>query len=191
MAAFRTALGLGVTTLETDLAVTFGGNKPAQALPYLEKAVAIQPKLTQNRLNLAGCLIEVKQLARAEALLKEILEDYPKFPLAKFNLGLLYDEQGRLKKRPDSPPSVMNGPVHVFDGRVTLYHYNEIFPSLQTFSDFYYTMDNGFRLRILGSLASGFQVTTRYNNRPPAGTSDTDNLYLLTLGYAFDTTRKR
>jgi len=79
----------------------------------------------------------------------------------------------------------------LFDGRVTLYHYNEIFPSLQTFSDFYYTMDNGFRLKILGSLASGFQVTTRFNNRPPAGTGDTDNLYLLTLGYAFDTTRKR
>jgi phospholipase C len=29
------------------------------------------------------------------------------------------DEQGRLKKRPDSPASVMDGPVHVFDGRVT------------------------------------------------------------------------
>ncbi|HTT11632.1 MAG TPA: acid phosphatase [Burkholderiaceae bacterium] len=29
------------------------------------------------------------------------------------------DEQNRLKKRPDSPPSVMNGPVSVFDGRVT------------------------------------------------------------------------
>ena len=35
----------------------------AKALPYLEKAVEIQPKLTQNRLNLAGCLIEVKQFA--------------------------------------------------------------------------------------------------------------------------------
>ncbi len=79
----------------------------------------------------------------------------------------------------------------LFDGRITLYHYDEIFPSLQTFSDFYYTMDNGFRLKILAGLASGFQVTTRYNNRPPAGTGDTDNLYLLTLGYAFDTTRKR
>jgi putative salt-induced outer membrane protein YdiY len=79
----------------------------------------------------------------------------------------------------------------LFDGRIMLYHYNEIFPSLQTFSDFYYTMDNGVRLKILGSLASGFQVTTRYNNRPPAGTGDTDNLYLLTLGYVFDTTRKR
>jgi putative salt-induced outer membrane protein YdiY len=52
-------------------------------------------------------------------------------------------------------------------------------------------MDNGIRLKIVAGLASGFQVTTRYNNRPPAGTTDTDHLYLFTLGYSFDTTRKR
>ena len=79
----------------------------------------------------------------------------------------------------------------IFDGRVTLYHYNEIFPSVQNASDFFFTMDNGVRAKIIGGLASGFQVTTRYNNRPPAGTGDTDNLYLFTLGYAFDTTRTR
>ena len=79
----------------------------------------------------------------------------------------------------------------LFDDRITLFHHNEIFPSLQTFSDFFFTMDNGVRMKILAGLKSGFQVTTRYNNRPPASTGDTDNLYLLTLGYAFDTTRKR
>jgi putative salt-induced outer membrane protein YdiY len=79
----------------------------------------------------------------------------------------------------------------LFDGRVTLYHYNEIFPSLQNASNFFFTMDNGIRLKIVGGLASGFQVTTRYNNQPPAGTTDTDNLYLFTLGYGFDTTRQR
>lgn len=79
----------------------------------------------------------------------------------------------------------------LLDGRVTLYHYNEIFPSVQNASDFFFTMDNGIRAKIIGGLASGFQVTTRYNNRPPAGTGDTDNLYLFTLGYAFDTTRTR
>ena len=79
----------------------------------------------------------------------------------------------------------------LFDGRVVLYHYNEIFPSVQNASDFFFTMDNGIRMKIFAGLASGFQVTTRYNNRPPTGTGDTDNLYLLTLGYAFDTTRKR
>jgi putative salt-induced outer membrane protein YdiY len=79
----------------------------------------------------------------------------------------------------------------MFDDRLTIYHYHEIFPSLQTFSDFFFTMDNGIRFKLLEGLASGFQVTTRYNNRPPAGTVNTDNLYLLTLGYSFDTTRKR
>jgi putative salt-induced outer membrane protein YdiY len=79
----------------------------------------------------------------------------------------------------------------LWDDRVTLYHHNEIFPSVQSASDFFFTMDNGVRMKIVAGLASGFQVTTRYNNRPPAGTGDTDNLYLLTLGYAFDTTRKR
>jgi tetratricopeptide (TPR) repeat protein len=75
-----------------------GRGEPEEALPYFEKAVAIQPKLTQNRLNLAGSLIEVRQYARAETMLKEIIKDYPRFPLADFNLGLLYDEQGRLEE---------------------------------------------------------------------------------------------
>ena len=79
----------------------------------------------------------------------------------------------------------------LFDGRVTLYHYDEIFPSLQNASNFFFTMDNGIRLKVMAGLSSGFQVTTRYNNQPPAGTTDTDNLYLFTLGYSFDTTRKR
>ena len=70
-------------------------SSPSKALPYLEKAVEIQPKLTQNRLNLAACLIDAKQLARAQATLEEIVRDYPKFPMAQFNLGLLHEEQGR------------------------------------------------------------------------------------------------
>jgi tetratricopeptide (TPR) repeat protein len=44
----------------------------------------------------------VRQFARAEALLKEIIKDYPRFPLADFNLGLLYDEQGRLEEAKDA-----------------------------------------------------------------------------------------
>jgi putative salt-induced outer membrane protein YdiY len=79
----------------------------------------------------------------------------------------------------------------LFDDRLTIYHYHEIFPSFQNFSDFFFTMDNGIRLKIFEGLASGFQVTTRYLNQPPPGVVNTDNLYLLTLGYAFDTTRKR
>jgi arylsulfatase A-like enzyme/tetratricopeptide (TPR) repeat protein len=72
--------------------------KPAEALPHFEKAVEIQPKLTRNRLNLAGSLIEVQQYGRAEALLKEIIEEHPRFPLAHFNQGLLYEEQHRFEE---------------------------------------------------------------------------------------------
>jgi putative salt-induced outer membrane protein YdiY len=79
----------------------------------------------------------------------------------------------------------------LLDDRITLYHYNEIFPSLQNSSNFFLTMDNGMRFKIWDGFVSGFQVTTRYNNTPAIGTGDTDNMYLWTLGYSFDTTRKR
>ena len=79
----------------------------------------------------------------------------------------------------------------LLDDRVTLYHYNEIFPSLQNASDYFLTMDNGVRFKIWEGFASGFQVTTRYNNNPARGTGDTDNLFLATVGYYFDTFRKR
>jgi putative salt-induced outer membrane protein YdiY len=77
------------------------------------------------------------------------------------------------------------------DDRITLYHFSELFPSLQNTSDVYLTMDNGARFKIWEGFVSSFQVTTRYNTKPAAGTGDTDNLYLMTLGYSFDTTRKR
>jgi arylsulfatase A-like enzyme/predicted Zn-dependent protease len=72
--------------------------RPAEALPYFEKAVEIQPKLTRNRLNLAVCLTELKQHRPGEALLQEILRDHPHFPLAQFNLGLLYEDEGRAQE---------------------------------------------------------------------------------------------
>lgn len=78
-----------------------------------------------------------------------------------------------------------------FDERITLYHYQETYPSLQNFKDFYLTMDNGVRLKLFDGLTSSIQVTTRYNNNPPPGTTDTDNLYLVSFGYSFDTRRKR
>jgi tetratricopeptide (TPR) repeat protein len=69
----------------------------SQALPFLEKAVEIQPKLAQNRLNLAVCLVGLRQYVRAESLLKEIAVTYPKFPVVNYHLGLLYEEQGRFE----------------------------------------------------------------------------------------------
>ena len=78
-----------------------------------------------------------------------------------------------------------------FEDRITIYHLSELFPSLQNTSDVFLTMDNGVRFKIWQGFVSSFQITTRYNSRPAPGTGDTDNLYLITLGYALDTTRKR
>ena len=79
----------------------------------------------------------------------------------------------------------------ILDDRITFYHFQEGYPSLQNTKDFYLTMDNGVRFKLWEGLVSGLQVTTRYNNTPPPGTGDTDNLYLMTFGYSFDTSRKR
>jgi putative salt-induced outer membrane protein YdiY len=83
----------------------------------------------------------------------------------------------------------LNWPI--LDDRITFYHTDEFYPSLQNTKDYYLTMDNGVRFKIFEGFVSGFQVTTRYNSRPAQGTGDTDNLYLMTIGYSFDTTVKR
>ncbi|MEP6934903.1 MAG: DUF481 domain-containing protein, partial [Nitrospirota bacterium] len=83
----------------------------------------------------------------------------------------------------------LNWPI--LDDRMTFYHYQEFFPSLQNTNSYYLTMDNGVRFKLFEGFVSGIQVTTRYNSTPAQGTGDTDNLYLMTLGYSFDTTRKR
>jgi arylsulfatase A-like enzyme/tetratricopeptide (TPR) repeat protein len=75
-----------------------GQDDHVHALPYLEKAVELQPKLTRNRFNLAASLIGVKQFDRAEALLKDIIREAPRFPRANYDLGLLCEEQGRLEE---------------------------------------------------------------------------------------------
>ena len=75
--------------------------------------------------------------------------------------------------------------------KVTIYHYDEIFPSLQNTNDFYLTTDQGIRFKLFGNLVSGIQVTYRYNNRPPPGVNPSDTLLIFTLGYTIDTSRKR
>jgi putative salt-induced outer membrane protein YdiY len=83
----------------------------------------------------------------------------------------------------------LNWPV--LDDRMTFYHYQEFYPSLQNTKNYYMTMDNGVRFKLFAGFVSGIQVTTRYNSSPASGTGNTDNMYLITLGYSFDTTRKR
>lgn len=98
----------------------------------------------------------------------------------------LADDQSSIRARVSMK---FNWPL--LDDRITLYHYDEFYPSLENASNYYLTMDNGVRFKIWEGFVSSIQVTTRYNSKPAAGTGDTDNLYLFTLGYSFDTTRKR
>ena len=78
--------------------IYMGKQKYAEALPYLEKTVEIQPKITRSQLNLAVCLVGLKQYGRAETMLKKIVQESSTFPLASYNLGLLYEEQGKLEE---------------------------------------------------------------------------------------------
>jgi tetratricopeptide (TPR) repeat protein len=76
--------------------------------------------MSQNRLNLAACLIDVKQLARAQTTLEEIVAEHPKFPGAQFNLGVLYEELGRPEQaRAAYATEVANYP-HSFKARFNL-----------------------------------------------------------------------
>jgi putative salt-induced outer membrane protein YdiY len=112
---------------------------------------------------------------------------YAEAGLAYFNEDFrVADDQSSLRGRWSLK---LNWPV--LDDRVTFYHYDEFYPSLQNTKNYYLTMDNGVRFKIFEGFVSGFQVTTRYNSSPARGTGDTDNMYLWTLGYNFDTTRKR
>jgi len=79
----------------------------------------------------------------------------------------------------------------LLDDRITLYHFSEFYSSLQNTRNYYFTMDSGVRFKIFEGFVSSFQVTTRFNSNPARGTGDTDNMYLWTIGYHFDTTRKR
>lgn len=68
---------------------------PNAALPYLRRAVEIQPKLLRNRQNLAVCLIRLEQYTEAESILRAILAEHPRSPLAHFHLGLICEATGR------------------------------------------------------------------------------------------------
>jgi putative salt-induced outer membrane protein YdiY len=79
----------------------------------------------------------------------------------------------------------------MLEDRITIFHFDELYPSLENINNYYLTMDNGVRFNLYKGFVFAAQVTTRYNSRPAPGTGDTDHLYLLNLGYSFDTTRKR
>jgi tetratricopeptide (TPR) repeat protein len=62
----------------------------------------------------------VKRYERAEDLLREILEDTPRFPLAQYNLGLLCEEQGRLQEARAAYASEVSAYPREFKARFNL-----------------------------------------------------------------------
>lgn len=70
---------------------------------------------------------------------------------------------------------------------VMVFHYSEIFPSVEDIKNYYVTLDQGIRLTITKGWLTKFQITWRYDNQPPPGVKNSDTLFLLTLGYHFDT----
>ncbi len=75
----------------------------------------------------------------------------------------------------------------IIKDKVTLFHFNEIYPSVENFSDYYITTDQGVILGLIQNWVTKIQLSWRYNNRPPPGIKASDTLFLFTLGYSFDT----
>ncbi len=70
---------------------------------------------------------------------------------------------------------------------ITIFHQHQGFPSLEDFTDFYVTSQQGIRIKVMGNFTTGFQMNWRYDNTPSTGKKASDFQYLLTLGYSFDT----
>lgn len=68
---------------------------------------------------------------------------------------------------------------------VTIFHQHQGFPSLEDFTDFYITSQQGIRIKIMGNFTTGFQLNWRYDNTPSTGKKASDFQYLLNLGYSF------
>lgn len=69
---------------------------------------------------------------------------------------------------------------------VTIFHQHQGFPSLEDFTDFYITSQQGIRIKIMGNFTTGLQMNWRYDNTPSAGKKASDFQYLLNFGYSFD-----
>lgn len=99
------------------------------------------------------------------------------------------------KNKPDQTSSRARFSVRwnwpILDERIIFYHFDEFFPSLQDTNDYYLTTDQGIRCSIFEGFVANFQLTYRYNNTPPPGVKNSDTLYVITLGYGFDTRAKR
>jgi putative salt-induced outer membrane protein YdiY len=72
----------------------------------------------------------------------------------------------------------------IFKDVIAVYHYDEMFPSLEDAKDFYITTDQGLVFNLIKNFVTKLQVTYRYNNQPPPGIQKSDTIYLITFGYS-------
>ena len=76
--------------------------EPAKAVPYLEKAVAYNPRSVTNRWNLVHVLRIAGNSGRAEKEAAELIRLDPNYPPAYTELGLVYESQGNAAKAADA-----------------------------------------------------------------------------------------
>jgi hypothetical protein len=81
---------LGMVTLERD--------RPREAMPFLERALALRPDLPLSYNALGRCYTLLGDLDRGLACLDTALFLQPSFPMAHFNRSLVWLKQGRFKE---------------------------------------------------------------------------------------------
>jgi putative salt-induced outer membrane protein YdiY len=70
--------------------------------------------------------------------------------------------------------------------KVTLFHNDEGYPSLEKASDLYVITETGVRLAVLKNLFAALQINYRWQNRPVDDKERNDTTYIISIGYNFD-----
>ena len=70
----------------------------------------------------------------------------------------------------------------IIKDKLTLFHYNEIFPSVEDTSDYYITTDQGIIFGLIENWVTKIQISWRYNNKPPPLIKASDTLFPLYSG---------
>src|SRR3989442_1560127 len=71
-----------------------GGGRPAEAIPHLQRALAIDPGHAETRFSLAVAWVEMRQFKPALEALQKIVVDRPRNPMARYYLGRAYEGAG-------------------------------------------------------------------------------------------------
>ncbi len=69
--------------------------------------------------------------------------------------------------------------------RITLFHFHEVFWSLENVDDMQVETRTGLRFTLIANFFASLQLNFKWDNTPAAGKDRTDSEYLLGLGYAF------